>query len=125
MNNMPLKAEFFTKVSYLKNEPKIAIAPVNMPNREQAITIGENTTSDLEGNITLVDTTVDIMDIGVKQFRFESSVWIAAAYEHLRRTYGAEFEEFLTAATYAATEQRWSEFPMYFPVSKPLNQPQG
>ena len=122
MNKLPLKAKFFTKVSYAKTEPRIAVAPVDMPNYEEAIAIGENPASDLEGNITLADETGEIMGIGVKQFGFESSISIAAAYERLQATYGVEFEEFLTAATYAAIEQRWSEFPMCFPVPKPVNQ---
>lgn len=122
MNKLPLKATFFTKVSYVKSEPRIAVAPVDMPNYEHAIKIGQNPDSDPEGNITLADETGEIMGIGMKQFGFESSVEIAAAYERLQATYGAEFEEFLTAATYAGIEQRWSEFPMFFPVSRVVNQ---
>jgi hypothetical protein len=118
MHKLPLKAEFFTQVSYVKSEPRIAVAPVAMPNCEQAIALGENPDSNLEGNITLADATGEIMGIGVKQFGFESSVEIAAAYERLRATRESEFEAFLTAATHAAVEQRWSEFPMFFPVLK-------
>jgi len=48
-------AEFFTKVSYVKNEPIIEIVPVAMPNYERAIAIGEDSEGDgnLEGKITL------------------------------------------------------------------------
>jgi len=42
MNKLPLKAEFFTKISYVKDEPTIEVVPVAMPNYQQAITIGEN-----------------------------------------------------------------------------------
>ena len=115
MTRLPLKATFFTRVTYAQNEPSISIAPVGMPNYEQAIPVGENPARDLEGNITLADETGEIMGIGVKQFGFESSISIAAAYERLDRTYGTEFNEFLTAATHAAIEQRWSAFPMCFP----------
>ena len=47
MTRLPLKAEFFTKVSYVKSEPRIAIVPVKMPNYERAIAIGEKPDSDL------------------------------------------------------------------------------
>src|SRR2546427_11834544 len=68
MNKLPLKAKFFTKVSYAKSEPRIAVAPVDTPNYEQAIAIGENPASDLEGNITLADETGEILGMSVKQF---------------------------------------------------------
>ena len=115
MNKLPLKAEFFTKVSYVKDEPIIEVVPVAMPNHQQAIAIGENPESKLEGKITLADETGEILGIGIKQFGFESSIEIAAAYERLRQTHDAEFEKFLTAATYAAIEEQWSKFPMSFP----------
>lgn len=115
MTQLPLKATFFTKISYAKTEPFIAVVPTAMPNYEQAISIGENPDADLEGTITLADEAGEILGIGVRQFGFESSIEIAAAYQRLQATYETEFDHFLTAATHAAIEQRWSEFPMYFP----------
>jgi hypothetical protein len=116
MNKLPLKAKLFTKVSYVKSEPRIAVAPC-----EQVIPIGDPD-SDFEGNITLVYETVEELGMSVNKFRFESLPCIAAAYEHLRKTCGEKFEEFLRAATCAAIEQRCSEFPMCFPGPKPVNQ---
>ncbi len=122
MDKLQLKAKFFTKVSYVKSEPKIAVAPVDMPNCEQAIAIGENPDSEFEGNITLIDETVEDLDMAMKKFGFESSsVNITRAYERLQETHGADFEDFLKAATYAAIEKRFSEFPMSFPMPKPVN----
>jgi hypothetical protein len=121
MNQLPLKlplmAEFFTRISYVKDEPTIEIVPVAMPNWQMAIAIGENPDSDLEGKIKLADERGEIFGVGIKQLGFESSIKIAAAYEHLRRTHDAEFERFLTAATHAAIEEQWSQFPMSFPVN--------
>jgi hypothetical protein len=118
MNKLPLKSEFFTKVSYVKNEPKIAIVPFGMPNYELAIPIGENPDAGFEGKVTIADNSGEIMNLQIKQFGYESIVAISAAYKLLQATYGEEFEEFLTAATHAAIEERWSEFPMYFPTPK-------
>jgi hypothetical protein len=115
MNKLPLKAEFFTKISYVKDEPIIEVVPA-MSHYQQAITIEENPESTVEGKITLADETGEILGIGVKQFGFESSIEIAAAYERLRQTHDEEFERFLTDATYAAIEEQWSKFPMSFPV---------
>lgn len=120
MSKPPLEAKFFTKVSYVKNEPRIAVVPVDMPNYEQTIAIGENPDGEFEGNISLVYETVEQLDIAVKQFRFESSVEITCAYERLQKTY-PEFEKFLTDVICAVAEQRWSEFPMCFPVPNPVN----
>ena len=117
MNKLPLKSEFFTKIRFAKTEPSITVVPICMPDYENAIPIGENPDGDLEGTITLADGTGEILGIGIKQFGFESSISIAAAYERVRALYGAEFDEFLTAATHAAIEEHWSEFPMHFPAT--------
>jgi hypothetical protein len=100
----------------VKDEPIIAVVPIDMPKGKEAIPNGENPESDLEGRITLADETGEIRGVGIKQFGFESSWAIAAAYERRRKSDDAEFEKFLTAATHAAIEKRWSEFPMYFPA---------
>jgi hypothetical protein len=113
---LPLKREFFTKISFVNTEPSIAIVPLEMPGFEQAIPIGERPDDDLEGRITLADDSGEVMDMSITQFGFASAVEIAAAYEHLQAQHGGEFEQFLTAATHAAIENRWSEFPMYFPA---------
>ena len=116
MNKLPLNRDFFTKVSYVKNEPKIAIVPVDMPNYEQAIPIGENPDAGFEGKVTIADNGGEIMDLPIEQFGFESTIEISTAYDRLQATYGADFEGFLTTATHAAIEERWSEFPMYYPL---------
>jgi hypothetical protein len=116
MCKLPLKQEFFTKISFINTEPIIAIVPIEMPNHEQAIPIGERPDADLEGRITLADNSGEVMGLSINQFGFASAVDITAAYERLRAQYDAEFEEFLTAATRAAIENRWAEFPMYFPA---------
>jgi hypothetical protein len=116
MNKLPLKAEFFTKIVYVKDEPVIEVVPVAMPNYQDAIAIEENPESTVEGKITFADETGEILGIEVKQFGYESSIEIAAAYERLRQTHDDEFERFLTDATYTAIEEQWSEFPMSFPV---------
>jgi hypothetical protein len=115
MHKLPLNREFFTKVSFVNTEPCVAIVPIEMPDYEQAIPIGERPDDDLEGRITLADDSGEVMGVSINQFGFASSAEIAAAYEHLRTLYGAEFEQFLTAATHAAIENRWYAFPMYFP----------
>lgn len=121
----PRETVFFTKVSYAKSEePIIAVAPVDMPNCEQAIAIGENVDSNFEGTITIADEASEIMGTDVKQFGFNSSVEIVSAYERLRKTHEAGFEDFLTAATHATIKQQWSKFPMCFPP-EPVNRGNG
>jgi hypothetical protein len=80
MNKLPLKSEFFTMVSYVKNEPKITIVPVNMPNYEQGIPIGGNPDAGFEGKVTIADNSGEIMDLRIKQVWYESTVEISAAY---------------------------------------------
>lgn len=134
MSHITQQVEFFARISYNGREPQIVIVPTGMPGHQGSMP--ETGNSAAEGHLTLAESIVETSGAQRPQIRLSSitdhdatdaidslgdSVGILSAYKYLQTTHGAIFEDFLLAATSAARQCRWSEFPMSFPDAKQVS----
>lgn len=124
------QVEFFARISYKGNQPQLAIVPTFMPGNREALPETDSAGSGPEGLITVSENVAKISGLENRPIRLDSitvdqaddglgvlgdEVGILSVYKHFQAEDRETFEQFLLAATRAASHSQWTAFPMYFP----------